>query len=220
MAEAVMASLIAIHLYIQVRKLFIRLDVSGSLPVEKKEIRFFGALFFITMLFSVCKTDVGKFPMGILWIHIGNLVILSFLAFTDFKTKLLDVPVLGYLFLQNVFFYIIHCFINGACKAADLRILGGYIAIVIFCCLTKAFAIGDGCIYLAMLPIMLIMEDGSCLFLLLYLLIPLLLFLVAESGKAILKKHLNTLLSERKPFAPYLLAGYVICFLTYVKIVL
>lgn len=209
-----MASLIAIHLYIQVRKLFIRLEASGSLPIRKREIQFFAALFFLTMLFSV-----GKVDMGILWMHIGNLVVLSFLAFTDLKTKLLDVPALGCLLVQNIFFYIIHYIISGGHELAAVGILGGYIVTVLLCCLIKAFAIGDGCIYLAMLPVMMVMqEDAGYPILFLFLLLPLLLFLLIESGKAILKKHLNTLLSERKPFAPYLLAGYIISFLVYVKI--
>lgn len=212
-AEAVMASLIALYLYIQVRKIFIRLDASGNLPIEKREIHFFAALFTLTMLFSA-----GKVSMGILWMHIGNLVILSFLAFTDFNTKLLDVPVLGYLFAQNIFFYITYCVISGTYKMADLGFLGGYIVTVIFCCVVKAFAIGDGCIYFAMIPVMLIMqEDGGHPVLFLFLMIPLILFLLVESGKAIMKKCWNILLEERKPFAPYLLAGYIISFLVYIK---
>ena len=213
MAEAIFASLIAINLYKQVRKYFNSLDAAGSLPIERKEIIFFAILFFSTMLFSV-----GKVDMAVLWMHIGNLVFLSFLAYTDFKTKLLDVPILVYLLIQNVSFFILFCFFNNTYEWGKLYFLCAYIAAVVFCCMVKAVAKGDGFIYLAMLPAILIMENPCGIPVsLLFLLLPLFLFLIVESGKAVFRKSLKTLLSERKPFAPYLLAGYIISFWIYVK---
>jgi len=216
--EAVMASLIAMYLYVQLRKLFNHLDTSGYLPIKKKEIQFFATLISFTMLFSIGKVPLGRFPTGILWMHIGNVVVLSFLAFTDFKTKLLDVPVLGYLFAQNLFIYIISCFSGGTCKQGDLMLLCVYVVTIIFCCLVKAIAVGDGCIYFAMLPVMLILQgEADSSFVLLFLLSPLILFLLVESTKAICKKSLSTLVLEREAFAPYLLVGYIASYLLYVK---
>lgn len=213
-----MASLIALFLYVRVRKLFNRLDASGSLPIEKREIQFFAVLFSLMMLFSVGMTPLGRLPVGILWMHVGNVVVLSFLAFTDFKTKLLDVPVLCYLLAQNVFIYIISHFLGGACKPRDLKLLCIYVVTVIFCCIAKAIAVGDGCIYFAMLPVVLILQrEANYPFVLLFLLSPLVLFLLAESGKAICKKSLCTLFLDRKAFAPYLLVGYIASYLLYVK---
>jgi len=217
-AETVMASLIAIFLYVHLRRLFNHLDASGSLPIKKREIQFFATLFSLTMLSSVGKVPFGKFPTGILWIHIGNIVVLSFLAFTDHKTKLLDVPVLVYLFTQNVIIYYISCFLGGSHKAGNLTLLCVYMVTVSFCCLAKAIAVGDGCIYFAMLPVMLILQgEADYPFVLLFLLSPLILFLLVESAKAICKKSLSTLVLERKAFAPYLLVGYIASYLLYVK---
>ena len=201
-----------IVIYLNIRRLFNHWDSSCYLPIKKTEVKFFIILFYTIMLASIDKLAIGT-----LIIHMLNLVTLSFLAYTDSKTNLLYVSVLFYLHTQNLFYYFAGCIGNIFTFKYDIKAICLYIIAVLICYAGKAIAIGDVCIYIAMLPIILIMcnKYNNTSMLLLFLLIPLFLFLVIESGKAIIKNRRNALL-QRKPFAPYLLAGYVICFLVYI----
>lgn len=209
MANAV----IMIFLFQALRKKFNGWDRAGCIPMTEGE-NFFIVIFFI--LTAILLTGKTSAPGSILLSF--NLVCLAFSAWTDFKTGMLYRIML---YVPLAFNWIMFAVgnLSGALEAGS----GGgaaafvYAAAAAVLCLTKAIAAGDGMIYLILLPVILILEQGNgygmIVLLFLSLVIPLLLFDLVEGSRMVFQcvksRHAGGRAALRRPFAPYILAGFV-----------
>lgn len=201
--------------YLSLRNIFNKWDQEEKLKISMKEGCLFGLLFYIISILMLGKVDFGNFLMITF-----NVVCLAFLAYIDAKTKLLYTLVLYLLIAINSLVFMV-CFIFGKINIEpDLgwAVVISYLTCVVLLCITRAIAVGDGIIYAALLPVLLMIEKDSgfraiCLTMI-NLMIPLFSFTLVEGTKFLRQwcKTRKKLSQEclRKPFAPYLLLGFII----------
>lgn len=210
-------AIVMIFLFVVMQKKFYSWDQNGGIRMTAGEIGFIIVFFFLASMLMAGKMSVTTSIMLSL-----NLVCLTFSAITDYKTGMLYKVML---YVPLTFNWLI--FAAGSLAGAIETVPGSggaaavYAVAAVILCLTKAIAAGDGIIYFILLPVMLMIEQNDyeriIILLFLSLMIPLLVFDLVEGSRMIFKwvktRRTGGCKILRRPFAPYILGGFVLSLL-------